>query len=89
MLEQSRFEPLTAPEQIAVFMATNAGLFDGLTTEENKEAQKIVREVLQTQFSAKVTDILARKKLAAETQEKMLLAFKAALQREGIKSDDD
>ena len=89
VLEQSRFEPLTAPEQIAVFMATNAGLFDGLTTEENKEAQKIVREVLQTQFSAEVTDILARKKLAAETQEKMLLAFEAALQREGIKSDDD
>lgn len=89
VLEQSRFEPLTAPEQIAVFMATNAGLFDGLTTEENKEAQKIVREVLQTQFSAEVADILARKKLAAETQEKMLLAFEAALQREGIKSDDD
>ena len=89
VLEQSRFEPLTAPEQIAVFMATNAGLFDGLTTEENKEAQKVIREVLHTQFSAEVTDILARKKLAAEMQEKMLLAFEAALQREGIKSDDD
>ena len=89
VLEQSRFEPLTAPEQIAVFMATNAGLFDGLATEDNKKAQKTVREVLQTQFSAEVADILARKKLSAETQEKMLSAFKSALQREGIKSDDD
>ena len=89
MLEQSRFEPLTAPEQIAVFMATNAGLFDGLSTEDNKKAQKAVREVLQTQFSTEVADILARKKLSAETQEKMLSAFKSALQCEGIKSDDD
>ena len=89
VLEQSRFEPLTAPEQIAVFMATNAGLFDGLSTEDNKKAQKAVREVLQTQFSTEVADILARKKLSAETQEKMLSAFKSALQCEGIKSDDD
>ena len=70
-------------------MATNAGLFDGLATEDNKKAQKTVREVLQTQFSAEVADILARKKLSEETQKKMLSAFKAALQREGIKSDDD
>lgn len=89
VLEQSRFEPLTSPEQIAVFMATNAGLFDALSVEENKKAQKIVREVLLSQFSREVENILNRQKLAEETQKQMLAAFKSALVNEGITLDVD
>lgn len=89
VLEQSRFEPLTAPEQIAVFMATNAGLFDALSVEDNKKAQKIVREVLLSQFSREVEDILNRQKLTDKTQEQMMTAFKSALNNEGLNSDVD
>ena len=89
VLEQSRFEPLTAPEQIAVFMATNAGLFDALSVEDNKKAQKIVREVLLSQFSREVEDILNRQKLTDKTQEEMITAFKSALNNEGLNSDVD
>lgn len=89
VLEQSRFEPLTAPEQIAVFMATNAGLFDALSVEDNKKAQKIVREVLLSQFSREVEDILNRQKLTDKTQEEMMTAFKSALNNEGLNSDVD
>ncbi len=89
VLEQSRFEPLTAPEQIAVFMATNAGLFDALSVEDNKKAQKIVREVLLSQFSREVEDILNRQKLTDKTQEEMMAAFKSALNNEGLNLDVD
>ena len=89
VLEQSRFEPLTAPEQIAVFMATNAGLFDALSVEDNKKAQKIVREVLLSQFSRDVEDILNRQKLTDKTQEEMMAAFKSALNNEGLNLDVD
>ena len=89
VLEQSRFEPLTAPEQIAVFMATNAGLFDALSVEDNKKAQKIVREVLLSQFSREVEDILNRQKLTDKTQEEMTTAFKSALNNEGLNLDVD
>ena len=89
VLEQSRFEPLTAPEQIAVFMATNAGLFDALSVEDNKKAQKIVREVLLSQFSREVEDILNRQKLTDKTQEEMITAFKSALNNEGLNLDVD
>lgn len=89
VLEQSRFEPLTAPEQIAVFMATNAGLFDALSVEDNKKAQKIVREVLLSQFSREVEDILNRQKLTDKTQEQMMTAFKSALNNEGLNLDVD
>lgn len=89
VLEQSRFEPLTAPEQIAVFMGTNAGLFDALSVEDNKKAQKIVREVLLSQFSREVEDILNRQKLTDKTQEEMMTAFKSALNNEGLNLDVD
>lgn len=89
VLEQSRFEPLTAPEQIAVFMATNAGLFDALSVEDNKKAQKIVREVMLSQFSREVEDILNRQKLTDKTQEEMMTAFKSALNNEGLNLDVD
>lgn len=89
VLEQSRFEPLTAPEQIAVFMATNAGLFDALSVEDNKKAQKIVHEVLLSQFSREVEDILNRQKLTDKTQEEMMTAFKSALNNEGLNLDVD
>ena len=89
VLEQSRFEPLTAPEQIAVFMATNAGLFDALSVEDNKKAQKIVREVLLSQFSREVEDILNRQKLTDKIQEEMMTAFKSALNNEGLNLDVD
>ena len=89
VLEQSRFEPLTAPEQIAVFMATNAGLFDALSVEDNKKAQKIVSEVLLSQFSREVEDILNRQKLTDKTQEEMMTAFKSALNNEGLNLDVD
>ena len=89
VLEQSRFEPLTAPEQIAVFMATNAGLFDALSVEDNKKAQKIVREVLLSQFSREVENILNRQKLTDKIQEEMMTAFKSALNNEGLNLDVD
>ena len=57
VLEQKQYSPLSAAEQIAVFTATNAGLFDGLETEQNKLAQQIVCDVFKTKFAHYISEI--------------------------------
>lgn len=84
VLEQSQFKPMSAPEQIAVFMAVNNGLFDGLGNDDNKKAQAVVCKVLNAQFGSYVEDMQQRKKLSAKQQEEMLNAFKAALENKGL-----
>ncbi len=89
VLEQSRYQLMTAAEQIAVFIATNNGLFDGLSVEDNKRAQKVVGEVMDTQFKSVVDEINQRKKISAEQQEKIVETLRAVLNSEGLYSNDD
>jgi F-type H+-transporting ATPase subunit alpha len=88
VLEQRQFDTMSAADQIAVFMATNAGLFDGLNTEKNKEAQVVVREIFNMQFAEYVKAIYDRKKLTKEQTDEMLSAFTVALKNRGLVADD-
>lgn len=87
VLQQSRFATMPAAVQVAVFTATNAGLFDGLSAEESKRAQAVVSEVFKSQFGNLAEAIDNRRKLTAADNEKMLQAFRSALVTEGIISD--
>jgi len=89
ILQQKRFAPLPAAQQIALFTAVNAGLFDGLSPEENRKAQNLIAEIFQTQFPAIANEIENRRKLSADEKNKILLAFKNALNAEGLAADDD
>ncbi len=84
VLEQRQFQPMKVTDQIAIFMATNAGLLDGLNEEQNQAAQKAIQTTMQTDFKKEAEDVLQGKKLSPETQEKMLNTFKKALKRERI-----
>lgn len=84
VLEQRQFQPMKVTDQIAIFIATNAGLLDGLDEEKNQKAQKIIQTVMQTDFQKETEAVLSREKLSPQTQEKMLDAFKKALKRERI-----
>jgi F-type H+-transporting ATPase subunit alpha len=88
VLEQIQYNTMSAPEQIAVFMATNAGLLDGLSTENNKKAQTLICDILKSQFDGYVQDILNRKKLTKEQQDEMIKAFQFALNNKGLVTDD-
>lgn len=89
VLEQRQFNPMSAPNQIAVFMATNAGLFDGLSAEDNKKAQAVVQEIFNAQFKRYIKAIENRKKLKEEQTNEMLEAFKAALESRGLVVHDN
>ena len=79
VLEQRQFHVLSAPEQIAVFVAANNGLFDAMTNEENKIAQEKVIEIFHTRFAALEDKIMQRRKLTPEDIEEMVSVFKGVL----------
>lgn len=78
-LEQRQFMLLSASEQIAVFAAANAGLFDGLNSEENLLAQQKIIKVLHEEFPHLEQMVYRREKLG-EAEIKLLTdAFTEAL----------
>lgn len=82
VLQQRRFALLTAAEQIAVFAATNAGLFDGMNTEQNAHAQEVVLRVFHTRYKKLAAAIDARRKISDADMEQMIQTFKQVLQGE-------
>lgn len=79
ILQQRRFHLLTAAEQIAVFAATNAGLFDGMDANKNAAAQTTVLKVFHAQFKALEKAIFSGRKLTDKELENMVQAFAAVL----------
>ena len=64
VLEQRQFVLMTASEQIAVFAAANAGLFDGMSSEENLSAQQKIIKVLHEKFPHFEKAVYRREKLS-------------------------
>ena len=76
---------MPAETQIAVFMATNAGLLDTIKEGTILKAQEIIDKTLHQHFSDIIDRIVKkREKIDKETQTKMLSAFSQALEQEGI-----
>ncbi len=81
VLEQRQYHTLSAPDQIAIFIAVNNGLFDTMSGDEIDVAQAKVLTVFQAQFGAAIKDILSGKKLSEEQIKQMINAFQSALTR--------
>ena len=79
ILEQKQYSPMKASDQIAVFSATNAGLFDNMSAQNIKKAEQIVCEVFNLHFKDLIRNINNSKKISAEQAEKMIEAFSQAL----------
>ena len=84
VMEQRQFQPMKVTDQIAILMATNEGLLDGLDTEKNKKAHDIISSLMDTDFKDISDAILDRQKLDDATKQKMLTAFERALKREKV-----
>lgn len=87
VLEQRQYQTMSAAEQVAVFMATNAGLLDGLDSEANKAAQQKIIQILAAQFADVAAQVEARQKIAPEKAAEMLSAWRVALTDEGLDAD--
>ncbi len=84
VLEQRQFKTIPATDQIAIFLATNAGLFDGLDADANRKAQKKVLEVFHAQFKNVIKNVDNRQKISPEKSAELLTAFERILQHEGL-----
>ena len=88
VLLQPLYQPVSAANQIAVFTATNAGLFDHIPESNMQQAQKIVIDVMNTAFQTLAKQITESfKKIDVKTTEKLIKSFRLALeplQKEGL-----
>lgn len=84
VLTQRQYHTMSATDQIAVFMATNAGLFDDLDIEQNRRAQEIVIEIWHAGFNDVISAINAKQKITAEKRVEILASFVQALKHEGL-----
>ena len=82
ILQQRQFKLLSAAEQIAVFAAANAGLFDGFDTLQITKAQESVLKIFHAQFGALEQAVTARRKLSDAELNEMTQAFAAVLNSE-------
>jgi F-type H+-transporting ATPase subunit alpha len=88
VMGQMQYRLMSAETQIAVFMATNAGLLDNVSEDKILQAQEVIDKTLHRHFETVVDSIVnKREKIDVKIQEKMLAAFKTALEQEGIISE--
>lgn len=84
VLEQKQYSPLSAADQIAVFSATNAGLFDDISLQNMQKAQELVCKTFNLHFKDLIKQIKDGKKLSSEQSAKMLEEFKQILTSEEL-----
>ena len=90
VLGQMQYALMPAETQIAIFMATNAGLLDNIKDGTILKAQEIIDKTLYQHFGDVVERITKkREKIDKKTQDKMLTVFKQALEQEGIIQNDE
>ncbi|MBR3501342.1 MAG: hypothetical protein IKO06_00355 [Alphaproteobacteria bacterium] len=84
VLEQKQYSPLSAADQIAVFSATNAGLFDNVSLQNMQKAQELVCKTFNLHFKDLIKQINNGKKLNSEQSAKMIEEFKQVLESEEL-----
>ena len=79
VLKQPQYEPVPAPEQIAVLLAATAGILDDIPLEEISSAKKKIGKALREQMPELYQRISSAEKLRPEDREMFLNASKNVL----------
>ena len=80
VMQQMQYQPMAAADQIAVFLATNAGLLDDIGESSLPAAEKAVVKTLRQLFPKEIHRIVdKREKISDEMKAKIIAAFKKAL----------
>jgi len=79
VLKQPQFEPIPAPEQIAILLAVTAGLLDDVPLGNVPMAKEVIRKALRERQPEIGQRIGSGEKLSSEDQDKLLATFKDAL----------
>jgi F-type H+-transporting ATPase subunit alpha len=86
VLKQPRYEPLRVAEQIAVLVAVNGGVFDGLELKAVAQAQTVVRKGVKEELNEACERIERGEKLTDEDLDAILRMARGAM---GIKEEED
>lgn len=81
VLKQTQFEPLPAPEQIAVLLAVTSGVFDPVPLGEIAGAKQSVRKAFSSGLPDLYRSIQSGGKLSDEDRTAALSTFKRSLER--------
>jgi F-type H+-transporting ATPase subunit alpha len=87
VLKQPQYEPMPVPEQIAVLLAANAGVFDMLLPEEIAEAERVIRQAVIEQLPEVCARLQAGEKLGNNEREALMQMAQNAL--DGSNGDPD
>ncbi|MGD0952538.1 MAG: alternate F1F0 ATPase, F1 subunit alpha [Methanotrichaceae archaeon] len=79
VLKQPQYEPVPAPEQIAVLLAATAGILDDIPLDEISSAKKKIGKALREQMPELYQRISSAEKLRPEDREMFLNASKNVL----------
>jgi len=81
VLKQPRYEPMPAPEQIAILLAISAGLLDEIALDEIPSAKKVIRKALSEELPELYQRIVSTGRLSSEEKEKILRVSRDALKK--------
>jgi F-type H+-transporting ATPase subunit alpha len=83
VLKQPQYEPVPAPEQVAVLLAATAGIFDDLSLDEVADAKNIIRKAVLEKLPELCSRIMAGEKLSSGDREAILEKARNAAHPEG------
>lgn len=82
VLKQSRYQPISAPEQVALLLAVTKGLLDDIPLDEIDLAKRAIGNAFSEKMPELKLKILSAQKLSTEDQENLLKTFRYALKNE-------
>ncbi len=82
ILQQSQYEPLSSPEQIASLLAVSNGLVEGIPLPSIRKVEQIVRRTMTQDLPVLCHEIESGKKLKPEDRQTMIDTFRKAIDRE-------
>ncbi len=81
VLKQPQYQPIPAPEQVALLLALTSGVFDDIELKDIPEAKSTIRKTLMDKQPGLYRQIASGQELADEDQTSLIEAFKAALSK--------
>lgn len=86
ILQQSQYQPLSAPEQIAALLAVSSGLLDKTPLSEIADAEEVIRRAMTRKLPDLSAAMQSGEKLASEDREKILEMVRESL--DGMRNGD-
>ena len=84
VLKQPQYEPIQAPEQIAILLAVTAGILDDIPLDEIASAKKKIKKAFSEELPELYKRIQSAEKLTPEDREMLLNMSRSVLKKEKI-----